>query len=479
MSGTRVLRGVALTLVLGLAATGCAEDSSPTTDSVEVAPVVGGNAPQVEQRTGAALLRNLPVRPTGEIQVDGADNPLTAAVVGRFNAEQAATVERRHGGEEQAFRRLCAGQIDIVDSARPISQEEWEGCRVLGLDVVQLQVAADAVVAAIRGETDTGGDCLTTDQVRDVFRAGSPITTWAQLGLDDVPLEAGGAAPGDSGFEFFGRYVLDAPEPALTNWRSDYAAFEEDDDVRAWVVGHDNDKRLAARWVDVDRRHAQLREELKLAWGVWHDADAEVDAAVREQVKGVRDGRTPAARHRDDVRVSNAYFARSDAVVTRNEIKVRFDRVHERWERVRAARRAVDATIGNVAYFRFSYYGVYEQLLRPFEVTLPDGERNCVFPSQQTVLSGTYPLARRLLLTTTTRSLERRGVSDFLRYYVGRSQRLAEEATLVPLPDDDVERQLRWLEGDEEPPVLAPGNDGTTAVPTPPVADDPAVRPAR
>jgi hypothetical protein len=62
---------------------------------------------------------------------------------------------------------------------------------------------------------------------------------------------------------------------------------------------------------------------------------------------------------------------------------------------------------------------------------------------------------------------------------VERSQRLAAEATLVGLPDNDVRRQLRWLDGEEEPPVLAPDDEGTTAVPTDPVVDEPAVRPVR
>ena len=45
-------------------------------------------------------------------------------------------------------------------------------------------------------------------------------------------------------------------------------------------------------------------------------------------------------------------------------------------------------------YVRFSYYELFEDQLRPFEITLPDGQRNCVFPSQRTITSGEYPLAR-------------------------------------------------------------------------------------
>ena len=146
-------------------------------------------------------------------------------------------MEVRRNGEDRAFTDLCAGGIDLVDSARSISAAEWESCREVGLDVVELQVAADAVVVAIKSETDVGGDCLSTVAVQDAFRAGSPITSWGQLGLDDVPLEVGGPDPDNNAFGFFGRYLLDAPQPALVNFRSDYVAHESDEESRVFVVG--------------------------------------------------------------------------------------------------------------------------------------------------------------------------------------------------------------------------------------------------
>ena len=45
-------------------------------------------------------------------------------------------------------------------------------------------------------------------------------------------------------------------------------------------------------------------------------------------------------------------------------------------------------------YARFSYYELFEEELRPFEITTPDGHRNCVFPSQTTIASGDLPARR-------------------------------------------------------------------------------------
>ena len=125
-----------------------------------------------------------------------ANGSLTQREVAIYEATpNAADVRVGTNGEDQAFQELCAGQIDLVDSARPISRAEWEACQAVGLDVVQFQVAAEAIVVAIKSETDVGADCLSTDQVRDIWRAGSPLTNWSQdpLNYDDVP--CGSEAP--------------------------------------------------------------------------------------------------------------------------------------------------------------------------------------------------------------------------------------------------------------------------------------------
>jgi ABC-type phosphate transport system substrate-binding protein len=121
-----------------------------------------------------------------------------------------------------------------------------------------------------------------------------------------------------------------------------------------------------------------------------------------------------------------------------------------------AAAQRYAATLGHVSYFRFSYYELFEDQLRPFEITLPDGERNCVFPSQRTIVSGQYPLARRLLLTTTTRSLERNEVSDLLEFYLEHAVEGADDQRLVALPDAQVAQQLAVVRGETPPVLVAP-----------------------
>lgn len=419
---------------------------------------------------------DLPTPFSGVVEIDGATSgSLTGTEVNAYlNTGTSTVLNVKDNGEDQAFQELCAGEIDLVDSARPISRAEWDACRSVGLDVVQFQIAAEAVVLAIKSETDVGGDCLTTDQVEDIYRAGSPITSWGQIGLEDVPLRVGGPDPDNTAFSFFGHTVLDSPEPSLTNLRSDYHAFPSDQGSRKFVVGTLRDERLARTYADRARRRDLVRSQLVTAWQVLADARDEVTVARAERAKGLRDHRPLIQRQRDIARVSAAYAALDAARAELARIRAKYDRLGDRFIIARDARRLVEETRGHVAYFRFSYYELFEDKLRPFEITLPTGDRNCIFPSQRTITSGEYPLSRQLLITTTTRALQRSEVNDFLTDFLDRADAQALDARLVPLPQSAIDTQQRWLEGTEAPILVSPDDEPSSQPSTPSPTDNPA-----
>ena len=137
----------------------------------------------------------LPDRPAGQLDIDGTTTfSLTPAEVDHYGATGTSTTinlarQRRGPGVPGAVRRQDRpGQLRAPDHAAASGRP----ARPSGLDVVQFQIASDGIVVAIKSESDVGGDCLTTDQVQEIWRAGSPITNWSQVGLDDVPLAVGG-----------------------------------------------------------------------------------------------------------------------------------------------------------------------------------------------------------------------------------------------------------------------------------------------
>ncbi len=475
---TRLLGSLAVAAVsLGLL-TACSDPSQEATDSVSQDQADQFHENQQRQKDIDKAYAALPTRPSGVVDIDGSTaGSLTPIAVSSYEATRdAAQVDVADNGEDQAFQELCAGQIDLVDSARPISRAEWEACQAVGLDVVQFQVAAEAIVVAIKSETDVGADCLTVDQVRDIYRAGSPLTNWSQqpLGFDDVPLKVGGPNADNNGFGFFGRYVLGAPEPSQVDLRSDYYLADNDEAARKFVVGKRRFELAASRFDDVSRRRAQANQALQDARAEMNAAREELSVALAERAKGIRDDRPPADKAKDQRRVDAAFARRSAARVRLDAAAAHYGRVNDLYRSTDAARRLYDAYRGHVAYFRFSYYELFEDQLRPFEITPSDGQRNCIFPSQRTITTGEYPLARQLLITTTTRSLARAEVRDFLAHYVTHAQDGADTARLVPLPDETVRLELSWLTGDQAPQLYVPDDNATT--PTQPVQSE---KPAR
>ncbi len=159
----------------------------------------------------------------------------------------------------------------------------------------------------------------------------------------------------------------------------------------------------------------------------------------------------------------------------------------------RAAERRLDTRRGRIGIFPFSYYTLFEEQLRPLEIdaSATPARHDCVFPSQDTITSGTFPLARPLLITVTKQGLRRREVQAFLTAYLAGAQRLASDAGLVPLTDARIRTQQRWLDGSVAPPVVsypvgakspAPRRrtptQTTPATPTTPTSPTPSATPA-
>ena len=143
----------------------------------------------------------------------------------------------------------------------------------------------------------------------------------------------------------------------------------------------------------------------------------------------------------------------------------RYDEAKRSAARAANARRAVEGSKGHLIYARFGNYGLFEEELRPFEITSPDGHRNCVFPSPTTIASGIYPLSTQVLMTTTVSALKREEVKDFLTHYLKSAQSAAREAAMVELTDEKLREELQWLDGIHDPVLVVPDKDEPEAEP--------------
>ncbi len=336
-------------------------------------------------RKAAANRAKLPKATAGTVTVvSGSSVGVTRTVSKAFEGQSRTSVTLRDTSDRVGFAALCDGKADIVESSRLMSQAEIDRCTKNGLDLVTdatgrlrpIQLAAEGIVVATKNEEDLGGDCLKRSTVRQIFRAGSDITNWSQVGFDDVPLTTTGRQDNTDVFNLFGNLVLGASGDATrADVRADYKVKQTDTAVREEITGSQRMERA------VRAAKKELDKELKAVRN--KRAKARVDAANKAS-----------ADLRIVIRKENAALAKSKKVLTDAQVKRLVDTNRRRNTEARkaAAKRADDAIVGaikaevsrklrakldqvagpgTVGYFRFTYYELFENLLRPVEIWDP------------------------------------------------------------------------------------------------------------
>ncbi len=477
---------------------------------------------QNELRDFRAAAASLPPRPDGEVAVAGeTPESLTAGAAIQFNrAATGVDVSYEAIGVTAAFASLCEGTADVVEVARPISEEELAACEANGVELsAPLQMASDAIVVATRNESDVGGDCVGVPDVDAIFRRGSTIDNWLQLGFDDLRLIATGPIEGST-FEFFTSRVFGDPAGgSLADFRADYRAEPSDVEVKDQITNRNAQNRAKERAREYKRklkaRLAGRRQEFI------NEAEARADARALEEIERInrRNRRLEIEVDAEELEQQNAELVERAKARARERAVRFFDaRVDERVELRREEK--IDRALGrgSVGYVNFAFYELYEEQLRPLEMNrapepppaplIPDpnslaiaesvavppvedeeevdesAEPDCIFPSQETITTGQYPLSQRTLLYVPTRSLEREEVERFLAAYLADADQLALAAGLVPIPEQLRAEQFelvtgRRLEAAEETipePTPIPGEaPADPAEPAEPVESVPGV----
>lgn len=98
--------------------------------------------------------------------------------------------------------------------------------------------------------------------------------------------------------------------------------------------------------------------------------------------------------------------------------------------------RQVAGDADGLAFVGIAYAEPARGRVRILPIT-PDGATSPVLPTQSTMFDGSYrPLTRPLFLYVSRDAQRRRGVRNFIAYYLERAPAVADEAGLVPLPGE-------------------------------------------
>jgi phosphate transport system substrate-binding protein len=175
----------------------------------------------------------------GSISIDGSSTvyPFAQAAAELFNEDNPdVKISVGQSGTGGGFEKFCAGETDISDASRPIKpDEEAPVCEKAGVAYSDVQIANDGI--AVVTNKDLEVDCLTTDQLKQLWNKGSKVSSLKsvdpKLPADKLSLYGPGT---DSGtFDFFTGAING--EEGVT--REDYEASEDDNQL---VTGVSQDK---------------------------------------------------------------------------------------------------------------------------------------------------------------------------------------------------------------------------------------------
>jgi phosphate transport system substrate-binding protein len=217
MRTNRLLLALAVSGALALGAAACGDDE----ESGSSAAASGGG--------GGKL--------SGSIAIDGSSTvgPFAEAAAELFNEENPdVQVTVGISGTGGGFEKFCAGETDISDASRPIKDdEEAPLCEKAGVKYTEVQIANDGIAVATSKQLAV--DCLTTDQLKQVWNKGSKVKSLADVEskLPDTELSLYGPGTDSGTFDFF----TDAINGEEGVSREDYEASEDDNQLVTGVSG--------------------------------------------------------------------------------------------------------------------------------------------------------------------------------------------------------------------------------------------------
>jgi phosphate transport system substrate-binding protein len=175
---------------------------------------------------------------TGQITSDGSSTvyPITQAVAEDFGIATGGGVSATvaYSGTGGGFKRFCAGETDISNASRPITDSEKQLCAQNGVEYVEIPVAIDGLTVAVN-PGNSFVQCLTVDELKKIWEPGSKVQTWRDVRpawpADRIRLYGAGTNSGT--FDYFTEVIVGKPRES----RADYTASEDDNVLVQGVEG--------------------------------------------------------------------------------------------------------------------------------------------------------------------------------------------------------------------------------------------------
>ncbi len=174
---------------------------------------------------------------SGSVNVDGSSTvgPIMAAVAEEFgNANKGVKPTVGISGTGGGFKKLAAGEIDIADASRPISEKEIKLLADKGIEFIELPIAFDGLSVVVHPKNNFLDD-ITVEELKKIWEPTSTVKTWDQVraGFPREEIKLYGAGTDSGTFDYF-TLAINGKEKAS---RSTYQASEDDNTLVQGVAG--------------------------------------------------------------------------------------------------------------------------------------------------------------------------------------------------------------------------------------------------
>ena len=142
-----------------------------------------------------------------ELNISGSTTilPISTLVAEAFMDEYGGSVTVSGGGSGTGISEAINGLNDIGNASRAAKDKEIEEAADLGVELVEVVVAIDAICVVTSGNI-TGVDDLTIQQLSDIFRG--EITNWSEVGGPDAQIVLASRDSSSGTYEYFVERVV-------------------------------------------------------------------------------------------------------------------------------------------------------------------------------------------------------------------------------------------------------------------------------
>jgi len=174
----------------------------------------------------------------GEIRVDGSNTvlPHGAALAEEFQwRNNRVRVPVNGSGTGAGFQRFAVGETHIQNASREIMDHERELCEENGVEFIELEALLDGIAIFANPENDWC-DCLTVDELNQIWESGSEVETWSDVRSEwpDEEIVLYGRDSASGTFDYF----TDVINGEHGNIRSDYSGTPDTNVIVRGVRGN-------------------------------------------------------------------------------------------------------------------------------------------------------------------------------------------------------------------------------------------------